>query len=81
MAVVRPGSQHRQDPLLWNDPLTPGEAKNTDIYLRREKLASTDWLRSLQNQFFDSLVRPLRKKTIFRGTIKDFVIAGNVMLV
>ena len=40
MAVVRPGSQYRQDPLLWSDPLTLERAENTEFCLQLENWVS-----------------------------------------
>ena len=40
MEFVRPGSQYRQDPLLWNDPLTLERAENTEFCLQLENWVS-----------------------------------------
>jgi hypothetical protein len=39
--AVRPGTQYRQDPHIWGDPLTPGGAKYSQNYIRHEKRVSS----------------------------------------
>jgi len=36
--AVRPGTQYRQDPRIWGDPLTPGAAKYSQNHIRHKKL-------------------------------------------
>ena len=69
MEIVRSGSQYRQDPHLWGDPLTLTERKKpkTAYNARNWSLGQIpDGEGSHQNRFFDSLVRRLSKGNMNR---------------